>query len=189
LGRIILSDMSSNYFFYGSIAAVTSVAYYFLNKAASRPVSSTPHGVYTIRMAKFYGIIGYICIALAIIPLIIAPFTTDNDIGTYISMLVIFILFGFLGVLSVFYYRNHRVTFNHQYVLIRDVFNREKRAEWSEFEKAKFNPSSGSITFKAKDGRKCRIHQHLIGFSTFVRVMEAQTQWTATMLRLPISKK
>jgi hypothetical protein len=88
--------------------------------------------------------------------------------------------------LCVLFYRNHYLRFDNSKIEVRSLFGNTKTINWNEIKSANFNRLSGLITLKDESGQKIKMHQHIVGFATFISYLESKTDWTAKKLKLPM---
>jgi hypothetical protein len=81
-------------------------------------------------------------------------------------------------------YRNYRLYFDNENIVVTDLFGKKNTMKWSEIEQVKSNAFTGYLTLSSAT-TQLKVHQNLKGMVAFKQVMEAQTKWTAKELRLP----
>lgn len=123
-----------------------------------------------------------LCLVVTLGPIL----TDDPDTAMYIMIFFMFLLFGGLGLLCVLYYRNHNVLFDNSMIEVQNRFGKTKITTWDKIKKVSFTPTTGLLTFIDSDGQKLKVHQHLVGISRLVGVLESKTSWKAKDLRLPM---
>jgi len=185
----IINLMSGNSIFYGLVALAVTLTLSYLAKATSKEVVSNEQGQYLLRMHKLYYIVGIIALAFAAVFIISPLIVDDPDLGLYITIFCMLLLFGGLGLLCVLYFRRHFVLFDDTNVEVSSPFGKKKNLLWNEISRAKFNPSTGLLTLTSNTGDKVKVHYHLVGFPKFVEQFESKTTWTAKQLKLPIKRK
>lgn len=168
---------------YGLIGLAVSLAMSYLNKGASQEIINKTNGLLELRMNKLYKILGYLCIGFASIFTIASLYYQEKEM--YIIGVLAITLFGGLGVPCLMYYRNHKLRFDHQKIIVQNWIKKKKEIRWEEIDEIKFNPFSGYLIIRSKT-EKVKIHQHLVGLKEFTNEMEAKTKWKASVLRLPI---
>ncbi|HEU4470180.1 MAG TPA: hypothetical protein VFR58_03780 [Flavisolibacter sp.] len=180
--------MSDYSIFYSLVAVSVALTLSYLSKATNKDVKENEQGQYLLRMHKLYFIVGIIALVFAGV-FIASPLFVDNpDIGLYITIFCMLLLFGGLGILSVLYFKKHYVLFDETTLKVGSPFGGVKSINWNEITKAKFSPVSGLLTLTGKAGERVKIHYHLIGFTNFVGQLEKKTGWTAEQLNLPTGK-
>lgn len=166
--------------------AVTS-ALAFLNKTASNRTSINQAGWFELRMNRLYQVVGILAGVMGLSFL----FLLDNEQNStaFITILVISLGFAALGFICWLWHFNHQLSFNKQSISVSNVYGKWHSIEWKDISEIKFHSFSGLISVTDKHGKTVKIHQHLVGFNTFVGFMERETKWTANELKLPITKK
>lgn len=158
----------------------------YLNKATGKHVDSNENGEFLLRMNKLYNIVGYVGLGTGVI-VTVGPFLTDKpDFAMYVMIFLMFLIFIGLGLLSVLFYRNHYLRFDNSKIEVRSPFAKTRTIKWDEMKSASFNPGSGFLTLKDKNGQKIKVHQHIVGLGRFVSYLESKTDWTAKKLKLPV---
>lgn len=168
---------------YGVIGLVVSFMMSYMNKGASQKIEENENGEIELQMNKLYQIIAYISIAIAIVFIIAAVYYQDNEI--YLVSGLMLLLFGGLGVLVLMYYRNHKLKFGEERLVVQNWKGQKTELKWTEINHVKFNPFSGYLKINSLT-KSLTIHQHLIGLRSFIEKMEEKTKWKAAELNLPI---
>lgn len=86
-----------------------------------------------------------------------------------------FLFFSLLGVCLIVLYRNYRLYFDHEVIVVTNLFGKKKSLKWSEIEKVKSNPFTGYLTLSSAQYR-IKVLQNLKGFATFTNVLETHTK-------------
>jgi len=154
----------------------------YLNKNASKTVSKNSTGEYLLKMNKVYQTLGYISIGIAIV-FLLATLFVEEDNFLIIGMITI-LLFSGLGIPCVLYYQNHEVRFNNEYLNVTSWTGKTNEILWSEIEKVEFNPISGYFKILTLD-KMLTIKYQIIGFKTFLQMMERKTAYKASDFKLP----
>lgn len=165
-------------------ALVTALIHYFLEKKTRIKPELDERGLYTLYMPRFYNIMGYSCLAIgAVFP--IAAITVDKS-GPAISLLflICFLMFFAFGVLSILFYRNHRVYFDNTYIEVSNCMGKTKATRWIDLASAKFDINSSMIILKDHNGEKLGVQQHLVGLAYFLQLLEAKKGWSAADLKM-----
>ncbi len=174
------------FIFYGLIGFAVSFTLNYMNEGASRKIEKNKNGETELRMNKLYQILGYTCIVMTSIFLVAALYYQDREL--YLIGGIILLIFGGLGVSLLMYYRNHRLIFNDQRIIVYNWRGKPKQLNWNEIEQIKFNLISGYLKVTS-NATKLIIHQHLVGLKVFLKKMEEKTKWKAEELNLPINMK
>lgn len=177
--------MAANYFFYAIVGFAVVATLSYLNKATVKHVESNENGEFLLRINKLYAIVGYAALAMGLIVITGIILTEKLDFAMYIIVLLLFLIFIGLGSLCVLNYRNDYLRFDNSKIQVRSPFGKTKEMYWNDIKSAKFNRLSGWIILKDKDGRKIKVHQHMVGLSTFISYLESNTDCTVKKLKLP----
>lgn len=144
----------------------------FLSTSTNKPVIADPQGRYHIKMHKLYRILGIAGFAVAAVFLFAPLIVKDDDLFFYVLTFGVAAMFGGLSLLSFCCYRNHYVRFDDKIVEVAGVFGGRKTFYWNQVKKISFNKNSGFLQVSSFDGEKIKIHQHLVGFPTFVSFLQ-----------------
>lgn len=174
--------MTEKFIIYGLIAISVGLALSYLKSATAPQVSSADSGQLFLRMNKFYGIISIIGIFLGIL---ISTMIVITDEPFIIAAITLLIFLG-SGIPLFLLYKNHYLKFANRIIEVKNYLGRQQSILWIDIQNISFNHFSGLLTISDKQGSKIKIHQHVVGLSTFVKTMEEKTNWTAEKLRLPI---
>jgi hypothetical protein len=181
--------MSYKIFLYAFISIAVSAALRSLFKATGTKISTDRAGEYHLRMNILYGIIGIGSIILGL-TFIIWPLTEDTiDSATITITALMLAMFCGLGTPCWLYYRNHRMTFDSEIIRVTNVYGKTAEIKWHDIESMRFNAFSGLLAIQDNKGNKIKVHQHLVGLSTFMGMVESKTSWTSKKLRIPINSK
>lgn len=166
---------------YAIIGVVVSASMYFMNKGANKEIESLD-GITELRMNKFYQIVGYS--SLIIFSGFIVAVIYINEMAFYIALIFVFLLFGGTGLACVLWYRNHKITFDDNSIIVHNWRNQVEEISWEEITAIKFRPIAGNIKITGLN-KIVKVHQHLVGLKTFTQKMEEKTKWKARDLKLP----
>lgn len=180
--------MTEKIILYTIIVIAISVILAFLTKATGKAVVIDNDGHYNLRMNKFYGIIGFVSLIIGLLFLIFLPLTAEpNDSAVWIVTTLMPLIFWGIGIPCMMYYRNHRLVFNNNSIIVTNIYGQIKEIKWSDIKDINFNALSGLLVLKTTQ-EKIKIHQHLVGLSKFIEHIENNTKWTQKELKLPIGK-
>lgn len=155
----------------------------YLNKASSKKVSKNENGWHELRMNRLYQFIG---ISTGILGLSFLYLTIGEQYSSsLIIILVISLGFTGLGFTCFLWYRNHKLRFNNKTIITSNVYGKQNSLNWEDISNISFNGVSGQITLTNKAGNTVKAHQHLVGLSSFVELIELKTKWTVKALKLP----
>ncbi len=172
---------------YGLITFVVTLSLTYLTKLTGKKVTADLNGKIELRMNKLYVIVGLISMIMGIGFALVFAFIGEFDRGSIIG-LVIMLVFGLgLGLPCLIYYQNHRILFDNQSIQATDGLNKTEKIKWDDIKSIRFNHFSGKLTIK-DTSKIIKLHQHLVGLSTFMKMLEERTKWTAEELKIPIEK-
>jgi hypothetical protein len=159
------------------------IALSLLKKEMSKKVEPQPDGSFELRMSRIFFFTGLVCASLFLFftgRIFFDPNTPSEDriLGLF------FLSLSLLGVYLIVLYRNYRLYFDNENIVVTNLFGKKKSLKWSEIEKVRSNPFTGYLTLSSAS-TQLKVHQNLKGMVAFKQVMEAQTKWTAKELRLP----
>jgi uncharacterized membrane protein len=180
--------MTDKIILYAVIGIVVSTVFAFLTKGTSKSVAIDQNGHYNLRMNKLYGIMGVIGLVFGLLFLIFLPLTVgiyDRDV--WVGVILMLLIFWGTGIPCLMYYRNHRITFNENSVSVVNVYGKVNEIKWSSVLDIKFKALSGLLVLSTKD-EIVKVHQHLVGLSEFVELIEKKTKWTRKDLKVPLKK-
>jgi hypothetical protein len=154
-----------------------------LKKEMSKKVEPLPDGSFELRVSRIYFFTGAVCACIFLFFtgwILLDPDTPSEDriFGLF------FLIFSLLGVYFIVLYRNYRLYFDNEKIVVTNLFGKKNTMKWSEIEKVRSNAFTGYVTLSSAS-TQLKVHQNLKGMVAFKQVMEAQTKWTAKELRLP----
>lgn len=170
-----------DFLFYSFISALIFIVYSFVNKGNKKVLELNPDGSGLLRMHAFYRVIGYLALLMTLI-LSIGILLNEED-----AILIVFfcwLIFGGMGVYLLMWYYKHEVSFDNDQIQVHSYLGKSQELKWSEIEEVVFSPLSGLLKMKGK-GKVLKLHQHLLGLSTLLDVMEKQTPFSKTELNFP----
>ncbi len=180
--------MTEKIILYAIIGIAVSTALAFLTKSTGKSIATDESGKFNIKMNKFYGIMGIISLVFGLLFLIFLPLTTEpNDSGIWFIVILMLLIFWGAGIPCLMYYKNHRVSFDDNLIVVTNVYGKVKEIKWSDILNIKFKVFSGLLVLTTKN-EIIKVHQHLVGLSKFIEVIENKTKWTRKELKIPIGK-
>ena len=180
--------MTEKVILYAIIGIAVSTSLAFLTKSTGKPIATDESGRFNIRMNKLYGIMGIIGLVFGLLFLIFLPLTTEpNDSGIWFIVILMLLIFWGAGIPCLMYYRNHRVSFDDNSIVATNVYGKVKEIKWSDILNIKFKVLSGLLVLTTKN-EIIKVHQHLVGLSKFIELIENKTKWTRKELKIPIGK-
>lgn len=175
--------------FYSLTTLTVSWVLTYLNKATTKEAVANERGTFLLRMHKLYYYLGILSLLIAVVFIIVPPFVDNMDLPMISVMFIVLVIFGGIGLMCVLYFKNHYLAFNDFQVEVSNQFGKVKTVLWADFIKVKFNPTLGLLVLTSKTGEKVKIHQHLVGLTQFVKLLEAKRGWAANDIKFPISKR
>jgi hypothetical protein len=167
---------------YGVITVIVLLMLGYLKKNASKNFK-TENGQLILRMNKLYAV-------LAVILFITGLFIVILIIATHESFFIavfFFLIFCVSGLICWIYYKNHQVTFNDKMMTVRNFSGKITSIQWKAIHNISFNLYTGLIHIIDTSRTHVKIHSHLVGLVSFIKIMEEKTSWRATKLKIPIS--
>ncbi len=177
--------MIEKIFVYGLTVIAVGISIGYLNRGTQSQVASTGSGQYSLKMNTLYGVISILGILLG---LIIATMIILEDDSLIYAVIILFMFLG-SGVPLFLLYKNHYLKFDSRVVEVKNFIGRQKSIQWLVVQNISFNHLSGLLTISDSHENKIKIHQHIVGFATFIKTLEEKTNWTAEQLRLPIKRR
>jgi hypothetical protein len=159
------------------------IALSLLKKEMSKKVEPQPDGSFELRISRMYFFTGVVCASIFLLLTVWILLDQDTPSEDRIFGLF-FLIFSLLGVYFIVLYRNYRLYFDNENIVVTNLFGKKNTMKWSEIEKVRSNPFTGYLTLSSAT-TQLKVHQNLKGMVAFKQVMEAQTKWTAKELRLP----
>ena len=134
--------------------------------------------MYLSRYSLFYFCLGIIQIIISMFLTIkILTAQTVEFISCSIAfILILFFLFG--GIFLILMYRNHKLIFDNENIIIYDFFGNEWKSKWNEIISINTNKVSGFTKIVDCNNRKIRLHQLLTNYELFISTLEKNTKWT-----------
>ena len=157
---------------------------FYLQKGMRAEPETDAIGQMILKPHWIYNITAYLGIFVALV-FIVSGFISQ-ELEFIIITLLMFVLFGIMGVYLFLLYRNHKVAFDEETISIRDLKGNTELIKWDEILKIKRDIWSSSIVLL--DGnRKLKIYMYNVGFNSFVKMMEKKTEWRAKSLKIPFN--
>lgn len=173
--------MTEKFVTYGIVIFAVTVIYGYLNRGAKTEIPQTNNGHFVLRMNKLYGIISVIGILLGL--LIAIMIITTN--APFIIAFIVLAIFLVTGIPLIMIYKNHYLKFDNNIIEVQNYIGKVQSLEWKKIRNISFNYFTGFISITDNYGTRIKVHYHLVGFSSFIRTMEAETNWTEEQLKLP----
>ncbi len=175
-----------NFLLYGLIGAIVAIFMSLMARSANKRVIADPDGSFTLKMHKFYGIIGILVIASLVVFIGMALLEGDKEMlsigGGFLG-----ICMGLPGIIVLLYYKNHKLIFDDQSMTAYSWSGGKTKINWDQVQKISFKGFSGLIKIQGEENQLIKAHMHLVGLKTFVEKVEEKTPWTAKELKLPVT--
>ena len=123
--------------------------------------------MYLSRHSILYFVLGLIEIVISIF-LSIKFFTVQPlEFISWFAALLLILLFLFGGIFLILMYRNHKLIFDNENIIIFDFFGNEWKSKWNEIISINTNKVSGFTKIVDCNNRKIRLHQLLTNYKHF----------------------
>ena len=159
--------------------AITSTILVVFSKAAKRE-ESTFYGVYEIRVHKVFLYLSYILVSagagLFWTCFYGIPFENQVTRDVLFSLGLVFVVLGFYFFLLI---RNYLVTFNTEYLEVRNYRNKTVKLKWDYVVSARLDPLFSNLIIRSDNKVvKVKIHKRTKGIKTFVNMLIQKTSIT-----------
>jgi len=143
-----------------------------LKKEMSKKVEPLPDGSFELRVSRIYFFTGAVCACIFLFFtgwILLDPDTPSEDriFGLF------FLIFSLLGVYFIVLYRNYRLYFDNEKIVVTNLFGKKNTMKWSEIEKVRSNAFTGYLTLSSAS-TQLKVHQNLKGFVAFRDELQAQ---------------
>ncbi len=147
---------------------------YFLNRASKQNIAALSDGSYQLRMNVTYLVIGVVGIAVGLFSLLIPLLADEYSVEIFIATGFMFILFMGCAVPCFLWYKNHQLSFNDVAIISKNAYGKIQRINWSDVDQVRFNSFTGVVGIIDKQGNIAKAHQHLVGFSSFLKMLQTE---------------
>lgn len=150
------------------------IALSLLKKEMSKKVEPQPDGSFELRISRMYFFTGLVCASIFLFFtgwILLDPDTPSEDriFGLF------FLIFSLLGVYFIVLYRNYRLYFDNEKIVVTNLFGKKNTMKWSEIEKVRSNPFTGYLTLSSAT-TQLKVHQNLKGFIAFKNAIDEHTK-------------
>lgn len=145
-----------------------------LKREMSKIVEPNADGSFELRVARLYFITGVLCTPLFLIPFFWILLSPELPGEARIYSLI-FLFFSILGVYLIVLYRNYRLYFDNEKIVVTNLFGKNKSLKWSEIEQVKNNPYTGYLTLSSAQYR-IKVLQNLKGLAAFTNALETHAK-------------
>jgi hypothetical protein len=143
-------------------------------KNAIEPVSVD--GLVELRLPKFFGILGWVSVALAAgMAYGSVSILINGELGVGVFVGLIAGMFGWMAFILVRDGRNHRLVYSDTHFSVTDGSRITRSCEWTDVVAGKVHPISKMIQLSTRDGRVLKINAYLIGSDTFFAELARRT--------------
>jgi hypothetical protein len=133
-------------------------------------------------MNKLYAVLAIVLFMIGLFVVILIIATDDS----FFIAALFFLFFCVSGFILWVYYKNHQVTFNDEIITVKNFSGKITSMQWKAIHNISFNLFTGLIYIIDTGGTTVKIHTHLVGLSSFIKIMEEKTTWRAAKLKIPI---
>jgi hypothetical protein len=158
------------------VSVLVPLFLFFMNRGSKQTVFVSNDGCYELRMNKMYLIIGVVCALIGLISLLMPVLANEYSLQIFITSGVLFLLFLGGGVYCILWYRNHRLFFGEQGFVTESVYGKRQNIRWDDIIQVNFSSFAGMVRVVDKQGNIAKAHQHLVGFSSFIRMLLVQKE-------------
>ena len=159
-----------------------SISTYYLKKGNADEIQKNPDGNYVLSLPKMYKYTGIL--SILIVSVFMAGAILIQDKITVIMAILMFVLFGGLGIPCLLAYQNYRLEFNDKTITVFNWKGEKKEIFWSEIKEIKFSSLSGYIKIYGNQD-VLKINHHLQGLDIFKNKINQQTKWNTRELKIP----
>lgn len=156
------------------ILVIVALLLYFLNRSSKQRVAALDNGGYELRMNKAYLIIGVAGAIVGVLFLLMPILADEYSLEIFIASGVMFLFFTGLTVPCIMWYKNHSLFFSEQGFVAENAYGKRQDMQWGNISQVSFSSFAGVISVVDKQGNVAKAHQHLVGFSSFVKMLIAQ---------------
>jgi hypothetical protein len=148
------------------------IALSLLKKEMSKKVEPQPDGSFELRISRMFFFTGVVCASIFLFLTVWILFDTDTPSEDRIFGLF-FLIFSLLGVYFIVLYRNYRLYFDNEKIVVTNLYGKKKSMKWSEIEKVRSNAFTGYLTLSSAT-TQLKVHQSLKGFVAFRDELQAR---------------
>jgi len=137
----------------------------------------------SLRMNRFYQILGVLPLLMGLI-FTLSILTDESEPDKFLIISMVWLVCLLLGAPLFLLYQNHQVSFDTQRITVSDWRGRVNSLKWEDITNANFKHMSGYLVLHHGQ-QTVKVHQHIVGLKSILRMLESQTKWTAKELRIP----
>lgn len=156
------------------VSILISLLLYFLNKASKQNAAASDDGRYELRMNKAYLIIGAAGAIVGLLFLLLPILADEYSVGIFVVAGIMSL--GFIGfsIPCFLWYKNHHVSFDEAGLTSKNAYCKSQQMKWDEINQVRFSPFMGVLYVVDKKGNTAKAHQHLVGFASFIKMLQIQ---------------
>jgi hypothetical protein len=156
------------------VSILVSLLLYFLNKASKQNVATVGNGSYELRMNTAYLITGAAGAIVGFLFLLLPILADKYSVGIF--MVAGIMSLGFIGfsIPCFLWYKNHHVSFDEAGLTAKNAYGKSQQMKWDEINQVRFSPFMGVLYVVDKNGNTAKAHQHLVGFASFIKMLQIQ---------------
>lgn len=156
------------------VSILVPLLLYFLNKASKQSAVALHDGSYELRMNKMYLVIGAAGALVGVLFLLLPILADEYSTKFFFIAGIMFLLSMGFSMPCLLWYKNHRLSFDKVGMYSTSAYGKVQSINWSDVNRVGFSPFMGVIDVTDKHGSIAKVHQHLVGVSSFVAMLQTQ---------------
>lgn len=156
------------------VSILVSLLLYFLNKASKQNVAALGNGGYELRMNIMYLIIGAAGAIVGLLCMLLPILAGEYSVGIFVVAGIMSRCFIGFSIPCFLWYKNHHVSFDEAGLTSKNAYGKSQQIKWDEINQIRFNSFRGVLYVVDKKGNTAKAHQHLVGFASFVKMLQTQ---------------
>ncbi|NML64019.1 hypothetical protein HHL22_02260 [Hymenobacter sp. RP-2-7] len=156
------------------VSIIVPLLLYLLNRSSKQKVTALDNGGYELRMNKAYLIIGIAGAVVGLLFLLMPILADEYSLEIFIASGVMFLLVMGFTVPCIMWYKNHSLFFGEQGFITENAYGKRQDMQCGDISQVSFSSFAGVVSVVDKQGNVAKAHQHLVGFSSFVKMLMAQ---------------
>ncbi|SFT51100.1 hypothetical protein SAMN05216474_0981 [Lishizhenia tianjinensis] len=162
---------------YVVLGALVVGLFFLLSSGTNAKVNPDKEGNYTLKMNKVYLFGGLIALITFVgINIMLFQTMTFNSINEEHIIFLVDLLILPLAIYAVMSYYRHKITFNSDELTVFKTNGQSYTMDWSDLEDVTYNAFSAKIFVSTKKHGKIGINQYLIGFKSFIEMLDSRTE-------------
>lgn len=151
------------------LSSILGFVFSYLKMQSVKTIQKDADGFTRLKMNVFYKYYGSFSLFLSAL-FIVSTALIENKVYIVVGGLAV-LLFGGLGLFIFLYFKNHRCTFNEEFVEIVTWRGEKINLRTEEIKRVRMNHLLGHLKLYTSK-RNVRLHSHLKGFQTFIDLLE-----------------